>query len=420
MAKVGLKRSLGVGQGTALAVGAVLGPGVLVLPALTARIAGPGVLLAWGAMALFGLSLAVTLGRVGAHAPHAGGVVSYIGLAFGPQLARMSAWWLVASVPLAVSVIALIGANYVTTYLGLHQRWSTVLAALVLGTSCWLNARGLRTAGRAQAGMVAVIAATLGVVTLLAAPRVTNSAFVPFLPHGWVSVAEAALLIFWSYIGFEMVVHLAEEFRRPSRDLPLSMGLASMALSTLYCAAAVVTVGTGVYLVGSGLAPMSVLAEGSLGPVAGVVVALLALCCAFVAVHANVAGFSRLLYARARDGELPRALARLHGDQGAPAAAVAAQAVFFTLILAADAILAPDLAELIAWPSTTFVALYLLGAAAAFRILPNGNVGRVTAAVTFVVCLVILPFGGWACLYPLAVLVVAAGINKLRVAKAEQ
>jgi amino acid efflux transporter len=400
---LGLRRSLRVADGAAMAIGSVLGPSVLVLPALTARTAGPASLLAWGAMSLFALALALALGRAGARIPHAGGIVAYTGAAFGPRLTALTGWWLLASVPLAVPVIALVGANYITAYHGLDPRWAVAIASALLFASCALNARGLRLSGWVQVRLVALTGAVLVGVSLLALPRVRAGNFEPFLPHGWSAVGTAALLIFWSYIGFEMVVHLAEEFRRPSRDLPLSMGLASVVLSVLYCLSAVVMVGSGVYGAASGLAPVSVLAEDSLGPVAGSATAVFALCCSFVAVHTNIAGFSRLMYAQARDGKLPGSLARLHPRRATPVRALAWLAAVFGVLLLGVGIFTPDLEDLIAWPSATFVVVYLVGAAAAVKILPTADIGRAAAVLTVLGCLAILPFSAPAFLYPMGV-----------------
>ncbi|MFE3181853.1 hypothetical protein ACFXKR_13420 [Streptomyces violascens] len=116
-----------------------------------------------------------------------------------------------------------------------------------------------------------------------------------------------------------MVVHLAEEFQHPSRDLPLSMGLAAVVLSLLYCLSAVVMVGTGVYTNASGLAPASVLAGDALGSVAGGHdrAVLLRRGCA----HEH----RRLLPAPVRPGqgrEPAGSLARLHPRHGTPARAL--------------------------------------------------------------------------------------------------
>lgn len=412
MTRPGLSGSLRVADGTAMAAGAVMGPSILVLPALTARTAGPGCLVAWGGMSVFALALAVTLGRAGARVPSAGGIVAFSRAAFGPRVSAVTGWWLLGSVPFAVPVIALVGADYVTAYFGWGGRWAVLLAGGLLLASCALNAQGLRMSGRVQMLLVALTGVVLLGVCLLGLPRVSAAAYVPFLPDGWGAVGTSALLIFWSYIGFEMTVHLAEEFRRPARDLPLSMGLASVALSVLYCVAAAVMVGSGVYRDASGLAPVSVLAEDGLGRAAGATVAVFALCCSAVSVHTNIAGFSRLLYAEARDGRLPRGLAALHPRRGVPTRALALLAVVFSLLLVAVAVLAPDLQELIVWPSADFVAVYLVGAAAAFRILPRADFGRVTAAVTVLVCAVILPFSVPAALYPLGIAVLGVVLTR--------
>src|SRR5690349_4150064 len=70
--------TLTVLQGAALYVGAVLGTGVIALPALAADIAGPASLLAWLALVLLSAPLAATFAALGARYPDAGGVATYV------------------------------------------------------------------------------------------------------------------------------------------------------------------------------------------------------------------------------------------------------------------------------------------------------------------------------------------------------
>src|SRR4029077_1480376 len=67
---------------TALYVGAVLGPGVLLLPALAARIAGPASVLAWAGLLALSIPLAITFAALGVRWPEAGGTASYVRAAF--------------------------------------------------------------------------------------------------------------------------------------------------------------------------------------------------------------------------------------------------------------------------------------------------------------------------------------------------
>ncbi|MBZ4654202.1 MAG: hypothetical protein JG781_1541 [Peptococcaceae bacterium] len=87
-----LQKSLSWPQGTAMTVGAVLGSGVLVLPAATAQMAGPASLLAWLLMGVLTLPLALTLGYLAIHHPDAGGVAAYARKAFGPLGGAITGW----------------------------------------------------------------------------------------------------------------------------------------------------------------------------------------------------------------------------------------------------------------------------------------------------------------------------------------
>lgn len=79
-------------QGTALYVGAVLGTGVIALPALAAEAAGPASLLAWLLLVVVSAPLAATFAALGARHPDAGGVSTYARLAFGHRAAALLVW----------------------------------------------------------------------------------------------------------------------------------------------------------------------------------------------------------------------------------------------------------------------------------------------------------------------------------------
>src|SRR5689334_18382261 len=79
--------SLTLWQGIALYVGAVLGTGVVGLPAVAARTAGPASLVAWAGLVVLSLPLVSTFAELGARFPDAGGVSTYVRMAFGPRAA---------------------------------------------------------------------------------------------------------------------------------------------------------------------------------------------------------------------------------------------------------------------------------------------------------------------------------------------
>src|ERR1700742_4802515 len=84
--------------GTAMYVGAVLGPGVLFLPSLAARVAGPASVLAWGALLALSVPLAATFAALGVRFPEAGGTAAYARAAFGGRAAAATGWWFLCGV----------------------------------------------------------------------------------------------------------------------------------------------------------------------------------------------------------------------------------------------------------------------------------------------------------------------------------
>src|SRR6185312_8319074 len=109
---------LGWLQGTALYIGAVLGTGVIALPALAANTAGPASLLAW--LALIGLSipLAATFSALGARYPDAGGVSTCVKLAFGEYPAAVVGWCFLFAVPVGGPAAAIFAGAYVQAAIG--------------------------------------------------------------------------------------------------------------------------------------------------------------------------------------------------------------------------------------------------------------------------------------------------------------
>ena len=94
---------------TALYVGAVLGPGVLILPALAAEAAGPASVLAWVGLLALSAPLAIAFAALGVRHPEAGGTAAYAREAFGARAAGVTGWWFLAGVVIGAPAVALIG-----------------------------------------------------------------------------------------------------------------------------------------------------------------------------------------------------------------------------------------------------------------------------------------------------------------------
>ena len=228
---------------TALYVGAVLGPGVLILPALAAEAAGPASVLAWVGLLALSAPLAIAFAALGVRQPEAGGTAAYARAAFGPRAGGVTGWWFLAGVVLGAPAVALIGGFYVAELIGAGREGAVAAAAGMMAAVMATNAVGLRTSARLQLGLAGLLAALLLVAVVTALPESRAEHWAPFAPHGWAAIGTAASLLMLSFIGWEAVSHLAGELRDPARQLPRAIFAALGVVVVLYLGLAVATVG---------------------------------------------------------------------------------------------------------------------------------------------------------------------------------
>ena len=119
--------TLGVIRGAALYVGALIGPGLLLVPALAAQAAGGASIIAWGVLLVLSAPLAITFAALGVRHPVSGGVSAYVREGFGDDGAAVTGGWFIAAVFSGAPAVALIGGYYVSDLTGS----GTVVAATV-------------------------------------------------------------------------------------------------------------------------------------------------------------------------------------------------------------------------------------------------------------------------------------------------
>lgn len=198
-------RGIGLPQGTALYVAAVLGTGILLLPALAARAAGPGAILAVAALAVISVPLASTFAALSTRHPDAGGVATFARRAFGPTAARIVGYWFYFGTPIGAPVAAIMTAQYVVAIIGGDRGTVILIAAALVIVPTAITVFGVRFAGWAQLLLSAALMAILVLALAAAAPHVHPANFAPFLPHGLGGVGIAVSLYIWAFAEWEAV-----------------------------------------------------------------------------------------------------------------------------------------------------------------------------------------------------------------------
>jgi amino acid efflux transporter len=395
----GLSRQIRLPQAVALYVGSVLGSGVLLIPGYAADDAGPASVLVWLLMSLLALPMALTLGILSSRHPDAGGVSAFVRRVFGPTAGAVTGWLFLASVPIGATVAALAAASYMQVALHLSHGAAIGIAALILAAGLVNNYLGAGFLGRSQVAISGAIVLVLAAAVAVAAPHVEAARFTPFAPHGWYGMGQAAALMFWCFIGWEAVTHLAEEFTDPRRDTIRAILVAALVVGVAYTAVGLVTVGTGSYGPGISSGALAAMVSRFLGPWGGTAIAVMAVFICLGTINAYMGAAARVAYSLAREGAAPAVLGRLHPTRRTPHVALAAVGGAAGLVLALQSGGGVGLAFLLSLPNATFIGTYVMGSLAAIRLLRGDPWMQALAWISLVLSCTLYLFLGWAAFY---------------------
>jgi amino acid efflux transporter len=397
-------------RGSALYIGALLGPGLLLLPGLAAAEAGPASLLAWIGLLLLSGLFALIFGALGQSFPSASGVAGYVTTGLGIRAGRATGWMFLAAVVAGAPIVCLIGASYVTALTGGGQLVRAGIAGLLLLVVLTLAAGGLRTSSTAQLVLVGLLIIVVTVAVAGSAHAARAASWTPFAPHGWLAVGHAASTLMLSFVGWEAVAPLTTRFASPSRQLARVMATALAVTTALYLGLAIATIG----VLGHGaatLVPLAGLLKTAVGPAGTACAAVAAVVLTLGTTNAYLSGAAAMAGALSRrrqaGGARPAA-----GHDEAPRRPeprfLAAIAISGLLLITLYGLGLASPASLVAIPTTLFLVVYLGCMVTALRVL-HGS-ARWAAVPAAIAVLVMLGFSGWALAIPaLIAAAVAAG-----------
>lgn len=393
---------LGTAPGVALFVTAVVGPGILTLPAAAAATAGPLSLVALGV--LLAMSVPAAFAFVAIHraaeqrAPGtSGGIHQYVRLAFGPLAARIVGYWFFLGVPLGVPALALIGGSYVSAAVG-GGRGTTLLAAWVIAGVAIVAA----LAGGRAGGLLPLVLAVVLVVLIVgsaaaSAPRWDTANLTPFAPNGLTALVPASLTLMWVLTGWEASTNFTSLLRDPARRLPRVIGLTLVVVVVLYASVALPEILVLGPFAGHTEAPVAEVLHAAIGAPASVVAAALAAVLALANAVAYLASLREL------GTSLVSAPARTRLPVLVPAG------ISF-LGLAAATVFRLDVRFFVEVCAGSQIPVYVAALASGIVLIPRRSRGWWTALVaTIAVALLLVPAGAYLAVPAVIATVVLAG-----------
>jgi APA family basic amino acid/polyamine antiporter len=349
---VPLKRTLSAANLVSLGIGVIIGAGIFVLTGnAAASYAGPAITLSFVLGGFACVFAGLCYAEMASAVPIAGSAYTYAYATMGEIVAWIIGWDLVLEYALGSTTVAIGWSGYVVSFLkdfgiavpaayatsplaydGVHGVWQTtgalinVPAMFVVAAVTTLVVFGVRESAWVNNVIVAIKLVIIVAFVAAAAPFVSTAHWVTasnphgqFIPpnaglgeYGWSGVVRGAAVVFFAYIGFDAVSTTAQEAKNPKRDMPIGI-LGSLAVCTiLYLAVAFVLTGIVPYDKLNVADPIAVGIDAIgltwLAPLIkfGIILGLTSV------ILVGLLGQPRIVYAMARDGFFPRAIAKVH------------------------------------------------------------------------------------------------------------
>ncbi|MFG2176092.1 amino acid permease [Streptomyces niveus] len=349
-----LKKSLSALDLTVFGVGVIIGTGIFVLTGAVAKNnAGPATALAFVVAGIVCALAAVCYAEFASTVPVAGSAYTFSYASLGELPAWIIGWDLVLEFALATAVVAVGWSGYVQSLLD-NAGWHLphylagtdaeegfgfdLLAFLLVLLLTGILVLGMKLSARVTTVVVAIKVTVVLIVIIAGAFYIDSANYSPFIPKaeeqpsggglnspliqlmfgyaptnfGVMGIFTAASVVFFAFIGFDIVATAAEETKDPQRDMPRGI-LGSLIICTvLYVAVSIVVTGMQKYTKLTVDAPLADAFKATGHPFyAGVIsfgaaVGLTTVCMILLL------GQTRVFFAMSRDGLLPRVFSHVH------------------------------------------------------------------------------------------------------------
>ena len=319
-----LTKTLGLFDLIMLGIGSIIGTGVLVLTGLVAaRDAGPAVIFSFILSAIVCGFIALCYAEIASALPTSGSVYTYSYATIGEFVAHLVGWTLLSIYIVATAAVASGWTGYfhnLISGLGLEIPKSLLLipsqggiinlpAVAITLIITLLLSRGTKESKRINNIMVFIV---VGVF------YVKPENWVPFTPYGLSGVLAGGAAVFFAFMGFDILATSAEEVKDPQRNLPIGIIVSLIICTIIYVIVCLVMTGMVSYKelnVPEAMAyVMEVVGQDKVAGViaAGAVIGLMAV------IFSTMYAATRIFFAMSRDGLLPKSLAKINKQTGAP------------------------------------------------------------------------------------------------------
>ena len=318
-----------------LVVGTIVGADIYIAAAFGAGLLGPASIIAWALAGVMAIIIALSFAECSSLIPRAGGPYVYAKDAFGDFIGFLSGWALLIASWSAIAVFPLAFVAYLQYFFpSMPFIVQTMIKIVFIIILTGINYIGVREAGRVNdilttLKLAPIILFTLaGIIFFIFKPSQLISNFTPVAPLGLTGIGSALVLIFWAYVGFELVTVPSDEIYDSKKTIPKAIVLGMGIVAIFYIITNFVIVGIVPWQqLSLSTAPLALAGYALLAGFGAIFLTIGALFSISGSDEAGILSSSRIPYAMAGDGLLPKMFARKHPKYDTPYIALIVQGI---------------------------------------------------------------------------------------------
>ena len=349
-----LRKELGALQLTVFGVGVVIGTGIFVLTGEAAGAkAGPAIALSFVFTGIVCALSALCYAEFASTVPVAGSAYTFSYASLGEIVAWIIGWDLILELALGAATVSVGWSQYfvdvlneadITVPEALYGEGHNLIAAAIVLILTAVICVGIRISSGVNFVMVVIKVGIVLLVIIAGLFFIDASNWSPFIPEsgspgakgvavtpsllqdmgfspgafGISGIFTGAALVFFAYIGFDVVATAAEETKKPQRDMPVGI-LSALGICTfLYIAVSLVVTGMVKYTEIDIEAPLAAAFRSVGHPGIATTISVGALLGLTTVMLILLLGQSRVFFAMSRDRLLPPAFSRIDPRFGTP------------------------------------------------------------------------------------------------------
>jgi APA family basic amino acid/polyamine antiporter len=315
-----LKRTLGLGACVFYGVGSILGAGIYTLIGKTAGVAGNFAWLAYLIASFCALLTAFSYAELSTAFPKAGGEYVYAKEAFGKKAGMTLGIIITLNGIITGAAVAVGFAGYFSDLTGIEL---VFVPLLIVGFIFLVNAAGIQHSSVVNTIFTLIEVGGLLLVICCSVPEFGKVDLLELPPDGTSGIFMAAALAFFAYVGFEEIVKLAEETRKPEKVIPRALFLTSIIVIIVYTLVSISAVSVVPFdELGSSESPLADVVGTQIGQTGIVIISVVALFSTSNTILSNMLGSSRVLLNMSKESEKLSFFSKISGKRKTPIAAL--------------------------------------------------------------------------------------------------